>query len=397
LAALKGATAWQNLLVAYAGDNPKDFNQQLDRYLEVLKDKLPDDMALASTEVGFNHFAPFYQCMVLYVIVFFVACLSWVWRQPALTWYAFGLGIGVLVIHSGALIVRMYLQGRPPVTNLYSSAVFIGWGAVLVGLVLEGIFRNGLAVVVAAVTGFLSLIVAQHLGGGGDTLEMMQAVLDTNFWLATHVTAVTTGYFATFVAGFLGMVYIFLGLLTEILHNFGQKEVRPLDRDVQKALGKMIYGIVCFATLFSFVGTVLGGIWADQSWGRFWGWDPKENGAVLIVIMNALILHARWGGMVKARGMAILAIVGNMVTAWSWFGTNQLGVGLHAYGFNKELATGCTVFWVFQSAMIGLGLLPLKAWNVPVVNTKQIPTLEPVLPLKDKNRRGSNKLRPKFT
>ena len=79
-------------------------------------------------------------------------------------------------------------------------------------------------------------------------------------------------------------------------------------------LAKMIYGVVCFATLLSFVGTVLGGIWADQSWGRFWGWDPKENGALLIVIWNALILHARWGGLVKQRGMAVLAVVGNIVT-----------------------------------------------------------------------------------
>ena len=93
----------------------------------------------------------------------------------------------------------------------------------------------------------------------------------------------------------------------------------------------MVYGIVCFATLFSFVGTVLGGIWADQSWGRFWGWDPKENGALIIVLWNALILHARWGGLVRQRGLICLAIFGNIVTSWSWFGTNMLGIGLHSY------------------------------------------------------------------
>ena len=86
-----------------------------------------------------------------------------------------------------------------------------------------------------------------------------------------------------------------------------------LDRDLFRGLGQMLYGVVCFAMFFSFFGTVLGGIWADQSWGRFWGWDPKENGALLIVLMNALILHARWAGLVKQRGMAVLAIVGNMV------------------------------------------------------------------------------------
>src|SRR5437763_1739057 len=85
-----------------------------------------------------------------------------------------------------------------------------------------------------------------------------------------------------------------------------------------------------------FVGTVLGGIWADQSWGRFWGWDPKENGAVLIVLWCAIILHARWGGFIRQRGLMVMAIFGNVVTSFSWFGVNMLGVGLHSYGFMQK-------------------------------------------------------------
>ena len=92
------------------------------------------------------------------------------------------------------------------------------------------------------------------------------------------------------------------------------------------------------------------------------GWASKENGALLIVLWNALILHARWAGIVKHRGMAVLCIIGNMITAWSWFGTNQLGVGLHAYGFNKELADGVRVFWISQMMLIALGLVPVKWW-----------------------------------
>jgi len=129
-----------------------------------------------------------------------------------------------------------------------------------------------------------------------------------------------------------------------------------------KVFGQVVYGIVCFATLLSFVGTVLGGIWADQSWGRFWGWDPKENGAVLIVIWNALILHARWAGLVKDRGVAVLAIFGNAITAWSWFGTNQLSIGLHAYGLDSRLADGCLNFWLSQFFILGLGLIPARFW-----------------------------------
>jgi hypothetical protein len=198
----------------------------------------------------------------------------------------------------------------------------------------------------------LTLIIAHNLGTDGDTLEMMQAVLDTNFWLATHVTIVTLGYAATFVAGLLGIILIVRGVLTH-----------SLDRTTFNVLGKMIYGVVCFATLLSFVGTVLGGIWADQSWGRFWGWDPKENGALIIVIWNALILHARWGGMVKQRGLAVLAVFGNVVTSWSWFGVNMLGVGLHSYGFMSGALFWLVAFIISQLAVIGLGLVPLRLWR----------------------------------
>ena len=126
---------------------------------------------------------------------------------------------------------------------------------------------------------------------------------------------------------------------------------------------RIIYAIVCFATLFSFVGTVLGGIWADQSWGRFWGWDPKENGALIIVLWNALILHARWGGLVKERGLANLAVVGNIVTSWSWFGTNMLGIGLHSYGFMDSGFKWLMAFIGSQLLLIGLGLIPLRYWR----------------------------------
>ena len=124
----------------------------------------------------------------------------------------------------------------------------------------------------------------------------------------------------------------------------------------------MIYGIVCFAIFFSFVGTVLGGLWADDSWGRFWGWDPKENGALIIVLWNALVLHARWDGMVKERGLAVLAVGGNIVTSWSWFGVNELGVGLHSYGFTEGVLLALGLILASQLFFIGIGLLPPRYW-----------------------------------
>jgi len=246
----------------------------------------------------------------------------------------------------------MVLEGRPPVTNLYSSAIFIGWGAGILGLVLEQIYKNGIGAAVSSGMGFITLIIAHNLALEGDTMEMMRAVLDTNFWLATHVVVVTLGYASTYVAGFLAMIYIIRGAFT-----------KTLDAATGKSLARMVYGIVCFATLFSFVGTVLGGIWADQSWGRFWGWDPKENGALIIVLWNALILHLRWGGIIRERGLIGCAIGGNIVTSWSWFGVNMLGIGLHSYGFTDAAFKWLSLFVLSQLAFILIVLLPARIWR----------------------------------
>jgi hypothetical protein len=113
---------------------------------------------------------------------------------------------------------------------------------------------------------------------------------------------------------------------------------------------------------FSFFGTVLGGLWADDSWGRFWGWDPKENGALIIVLWNALLLHARWDKLVADRGLALLAIGGNVVTAWSWFGVNELGIGLHSYGFTDGVLFALGTFVLSQLVLILAGMAPMNVW-----------------------------------
>jgi ABC-type transport system involved in cytochrome c biogenesis permease subunit len=260
------------------------------------------------------------------------------------------------VVHTAALISRIYISGRPPVTNLYSSAVFIGWGAVALGLIFERVFRLGLGNAIASAAGFSTLLIAHLLSisdsGNGDTFTVLQAVLDTQFWLATHVTCITLGYTATYVAGLLGLAYVLGGVFSKALAG-----------SVGKDVGRMLYGSLCFAIFFSFVGTVLGGLWADDSWGRFWGWDPKENGALMIVLWNALVLHARWDGMIKERGMALLAVLGNVVVSWSWWGVNNLGVGLHSYGRAEEVMFALGVFAVSQVVMVLVGSMPKSLWR----------------------------------
>ncbi|MBA4148389.1 MAG: cytochrome c biogenesis protein CcsA [Verrucomicrobia bacterium] len=338
---------------AYAQNEPEQFNQALANYKVWLQsNNLLSEMKKGRQEFLFNRVEFFYKSIIIYVAALLLAGVYWINRSEALRKSGYLLLILAFVIQTIGLAFRMYLEDRPPVTNLYSSAIFVGWGSVFLGIILERIFRDGIGTFAAANVGFITLIIAHHLSLSGDTMEMLRAVLDTNFWLATHVVVITIGYSAMFLAGLLAIVYIFRGFFT-----------KALAAETGKSLSRMVYGIICFAALFSFVGTILGGIWADQSWGRFWGWDPKENGALLIVIWCAIILHARWGKLVNDRQLMALAVFGNVITSFSWFGVNMLGIGLHSYGFMDAAFFWLSLFISSQMLIIAVALLPAKMWK----------------------------------
>ena len=299
-----------------------------------------------NAERMFNRLEPFFKILCCYVGVFLLVCLGWALNSPRVLAGVRWAALCVFVLHTVALFARMWVEGRPPVTNLYSSAVFVAWGAVLVGLLTERFLRNGIGSAVAAMVGFASLIIAHHLSMGGDTMKTMEAVLDSNFLLTVHVVPITLGYSAMFVAGLLAALWLVLRALGRV------------TRAQAAAAERAVYGVVCFATLLTFMGTMLGGVWADQSWGRFWGWDPKENGALVIVLWCAIFLHARWGRLLGTTGLMQLAVLGNVITAASWFGTNLLGIGLHSYGFSDKGFLWLCAFWVSQLLVVALGWLP---------------------------------------
>jgi ABC-type transport system involved in cytochrome c biogenesis permease subunit len=348
-----GLAPLARLASAYDANEPDAFNSAVADFSGIAAARFPEALRQARFEHLFNRVQPFYAGMVVYVLALLALFLGWLWNRSILQPAAFGLLVAGCAIHTAGLVARIVLQGRPPVTNLYSSAVFVGWTAVVLGIVLEHIYRKGFAIAVAAASGFASLIVAHHLMVDGDTMEMMRAVLDSNFWLATHVVSITVGYGGTFLAGALAIAYA-------VRVHFS-REPNPATT---RSLVSMTYGVICFSLFFSFVGTVLGGIWADQSWGRFWGWDPKENGALLIVLWNAMILHARWGGYVREKGIMAMAIFGNVITSLSWFGVNMLGIGLHSYGFMDGAFEALAAFIASQLVLVGLTLSPRRFWKL---------------------------------
>ncbi len=350
ISARHGIETFGEIISGYAKEDPAKFNAAVDKHLASVGAAAGADYApwKVSLERWNEANWPTGVAMGMYMIAMILSLVELMRQMPKLRSATWAVLILALVIHTAVLICRIVITGRAPVINIYSSAVFIGWAGVIFGIVQERVFRYGEGNLLASGAGVLALLVAYGLNKG-DTMPVLQAVLDTQFWLGTHVISVTLGYTATMVAGLLGIRYLVAGWL-------------GADASSLRQIYRSVYGATCFGILFSFVGTVLGGLWADDSWGRFWGWDPKENGALLIVIWNALMLHARWDGMAGARGFSILAIGGNIVTAWSYFGTNELGLGLHSYGFTEGVLMWLSVFIGTQMLFIVLGVcLPARS------------------------------------
>ena len=274
---------YETLEEAYSDNDATTFNQTVDQIRSLVQQRAPTDTSTIAFEKTYNGYEPFYRSSIGYLWVFLIASASWlvsvysksekdkIGASITLLNCAYMLTGLVLIAHTFGLAGRMYIEGRPPVTNLYSSALFISWGAVLLCFLTEKFLRLGIASAMGSLIGFGGLIVAHNLSidsslnPSGDTMEMMRAVLDSNFWLATHVVTITIGYSTTFLAGFLGIAYVF-AMLFRLLSKSSRK-----GKELDKTMVSMIFGITCFSLFFSLVGTVLGGIWADQSWGRFWG------------------------------------------------------------------------------------------------------------------------------
>ena len=342
---------------AYIDNDADRFNSTLETYLAKVNAEGPAEMSpfRLKTERFYNSFSPFYISSIIYLVAFFAVVLGWIGWRDSWNRAAYGLLILGLVIHIYGLVARVAISGRPPVTNLYSSVLFVSAAMVVKMLIVERISKLGIGTLMAGCGAFLALLWAWTMTiVDGDTFTVMVAVLDTQFWLATHVVIISVGYAATFGAGLLGFAFIVSSLLSPAMAN----------KQNRKSMIDVIYGVVCFGLLCSFFGTVLGGLWGDDSWGRFWGWDPKENGALMIVLWNAVVLHARWGGMVRERGLAALAVLGNIVVLWSWKGVNAMGVGLHAYAGTDDNDTLYRIMMVAGAHAIvaALVLIPEQFW-----------------------------------
>ncbi|RYD62810.1 MAG: hypothetical protein EOP83_13650 [Verrucomicrobiaceae bacterium] len=257
----------------------------------------------------------------------------------AVYWCALASTVAGLVYCVIPIVKRCIIMQRPPVGNLYDTIIFIAATAVFIALLIEWMTRRRFALGLAPILGTLLIVLARRyeLGDAKDNMDPLIAVLDSNYWLTIHVMTITLGYSAGLLSAFLSFGYLLMRGL----------DLDGGDRDIRRSFTRAVYGMICLTLFLSLVGTVLGGIWANDSWGRFWGWDPKENGALMIVLWTLAILHARLGGYIRDWGLHFASVFTGAVVTFSWWHVNFLGVGLHNYGFTA----GKNTIWVFYGVI----------------------------------------------
>lgn len=239
---------------------------------------------------------------------------------------------------------RISISGRPPVSNMFETVVFVASMGAVFSLVLEYFYRNTVIILAGACIATLGMILADQLpyGRGFDSkIDPLVPVLRSNYWLIIHVMTIVASYAAGALAWAIGNISL-------IMYWFNSDR-----RDLLKTLANLCYSAIKVAVLLLGVGTLLGGIWAAESWGRFWGWDPKETWALIALVVYLIPLHARYIGLVKDFGLAVASVVCFAAIAMSWYGVNFiLGAGLHAYGMGDGgpwtifLLGSINLFWV---------------------------------------------------
>jgi len=335
---------------AYVNNDQQGFDTALKEFNRLMLEQAEGRIRAKaiSLEVFLNRSDPFYKAKffygfaVLFLLLSFLVLKKWLYRL------AFLLLILGFLLQLYGILSRMYIRLRPPVTNLYETFLFTGLIAVLLGIILELFKKKNLGIAAGGAAGLVMLMIAGKYALEGDTMGMLVAVLDSNFWLASHVITIILGYAGIVLSGFIGHVYIV------------QRIAWPKKEERLKNTFQAVYAIQAFGIIFTFLGTILGGIWADQSWGRFWGWDPKENGALLILLWSAILFHGRLAKMIKEIGFAIGSIIGVIAVALAWFGVNLLGVGLHSYGFTSGIARALFIFIAFELLFVVVTLFFLK-------------------------------------
>ncbi len=331
--------------MAAAGSPGVSLKEALDDFKKVAQKSNPEvypSEKKINTEVFYNGFHPFQWSWIIYLIGALLGLVAWQTSWKSMYVASFVAMFGGLIIHTYGMYLRVVLTGRPPVSNMYETVIWVAWGAVAFAMFFEWFRKKGYLLMAGGIVGVICMIVADNAPVMLDkSLQPLEPVLRSNMWLTVHVLTITLSYAPLFLASILGAVGLWY-----IIKGEGESSEK-VKHMAQACYRNIQIGVVLLAA-----GTILGGVWADYSWGRFWGWDPKETWAFIALMGYLAVLHGRLVGWVRNFGMLAFSIITFNLVIMAWYGVNfVLGAGLHSYGFGaggvEWVAGFCGIFFIY--------------------------------------------------
>ncbi len=319
--------AWSGLIVSLREGTPEQMEAASRELHSTLQRANPAAYPPAwrlQWEVGYNRLQPFHIARLLYALaaVLLLAQLLWATPRRKTTFQAGAWGLRVLWcaagVHVAGIALRVILGGRPPVSNFYETMLWLPFVAVVISLVFERLYRATFFGLSAAILAAIMLVLAD-LVPLDSSISPVVAVLRSNLWLTIHVLTIVGSYGA-------------LALTTMLAHCYGIMVVAPRSTQAaRRALETFLYRTLQVGVVLLAGGTMLGAVWANASWGRYWGWDPKETWALITLLWFLAVLHGRFAGWIRGTAFALAVIGGFFLLLMTYYGVSFYLVGLHSY------------------------------------------------------------------
>lgn len=306
----------------------------------------PGDQQLR-LEYFYNHFEAFYRAIWCYGIALVILIAAHL-RKRGRALQNTGVAVAILglVFQAAGIVMRCMIAGRPPVTNMYESIIWVSFAVSFFGMIFFVRYRAPIYLLAALPVTLIALLLVHQMPiAMPSSIDPLVPVLRDNFWLTVHVLTITLSYAAFALA--MGFGHI---LLWRYARN-------PAAARADAPMHFWLYRVLQLGVLLLAAGTILGGVWANYSWGRFWGWDPKETWALIALLCYILALHGRLAGWWTQFGLAVASVVCFLAVLMAWYGVNfVLGKGLHSYGFGIGGETYVAIFIVLDLLFVALAI-----------------------------------------
>lgn len=316
-------------------------------------------------ELFYDRHDPWRKTAVFYGLAILLLGMSrLVLRRPLVIAGIVAAGAGV-VEHIAGVGLRVAILHRAPVSNTFEALLWMGLVAIGVGVGAQLLNRKGFYLFGALCAALVSVLFA-GLVPLEDQTNSLPAVLRSNFWLTIHVLTIVASYGVLALASVLGHVF----LAREVL--FRPRGAVVVESKLSHPLIAQTYRTIQIGLVLLTAGTILGGVWAADSWGRFWGWDPKETWALISILVYFAVLHARYSRWLRDFGLAAASVLGFVVIVWTFYGVNYvMATGLHSYGFGS----GGEV-WVGLWAIVELAFLAACRVRFVMLRARRAPRAE---------------------